>query len=174
MGIYLFVIGAFDLKFRGEYNKHAQLWMESIHCQLVGSLAILSTEVSVLLLTFLTLEKYICIVYPFRCLRPGKCRTITALILIWIIGLIVALIPLSNKEFFKNYYGTNGVCFPLHSEDTESFAAQIYSVTIFLGKKLSIISLSIQKLEHITIWITLCLMFINFYFKSSNQFFSLA
>uniref|UniRef100_A0A9L0S4S9 Relaxin family peptide receptor 1 n=1 Tax=Equus caballus TaxID=9796 RepID=A0A9L0S4S9_HORSE len=137
MGIYLFVIGAFDLKFRGEYNKYAQLWMESIHCQLVGSLAILSTEVSVLLLTFLTLEKYICIVYPFRCLRPGKCRTITVLILIWIIGFIVALIPLSNKEFFKNYYGTNGVCFPLHSEDTESIGAQIYSVAIFLGINLA-------------------------------------
>ncbi|XP_047422951.1 relaxin receptor 1 isoform X2 [Sciurus carolinensis] len=133
MGIYLFVIGAFDLKFRGEYNKHAQLWRESIHCQLTGSLAILSTEVSVLLLTFLTLEKYICIVYPFRCLGPRKCRTVTVLILIWIIGFIVALVPLSNKDFFKNYYGTNGVCFPLHSEDTENIGAQIYSVTIFLG-----------------------------------------
>ncbi|VTJ74212.1 Hypothetical predicted protein, partial [Marmota monax] len=132
MGIYLFVIGAFDLKFRGEYNKHAQLWRESIHCQLTGSLAILSTEVSVLLLTFLTLEKYICIVYPFRCLGPRKCRTVTVLILIWMIGFIVALIPLSNKDFFKNYYGTNGVCFPLHSEDTENIGAQIYSVTIFL------------------------------------------
>uniref|UniRef100_A0A8C7B7C7 Relaxin family peptide receptor 1 n=1 Tax=Neovison vison TaxID=452646 RepID=A0A8C7B7C7_NEOVI len=137
MGIYLFLIGAFDLKFRGEYNKHAQLWMESIHCQLVGSLAILSTEVSVLLLTFLTLEKYICIVYPFRCLRPRKCRTITVLILIWITGFIVALIPLTDKEFFKNYYGTNGVCFPLHSEDTGSTGAQIYSVTIFLGVNLA-------------------------------------
>ncbi|KAM9237996.1 relaxin receptor 1 isoform 1-T1 [Dugong dugon] len=137
MGIYLFVIGAFDLKFRGEYNKHAQLWMESVHCQLVGSLAILSTEVSVLLLTFLTLEKYICIVYPFRCLRPGKCRTITVLILIWTIGFIVAFVPLSNKEFFRNYYGTNGVCFPLHSEDTESTGAQIYSVAIFLGINLA-------------------------------------
>ncbi|KAG8523404.1 Relaxin receptor 1, partial [Galemys pyrenaicus] len=133
MGVYLFVIGAFDLKFRGEYNQHAQLWMESAHCQFLGSLAILSTEVSVLLLTFLTLEKYICIVYPFRCLRPGKCRTITVLVLIWIIGFVVAFIPLSNKEFFKNYYGTNGVCFPLHSEDAESIGAQIYSVTIFLG-----------------------------------------
>ncbi|XP_023082279.1 relaxin receptor 1 isoform X9 [Piliocolobus tephrosceles] len=137
MGIYLFVIGGFDLKFRGEYNKHAQLWMESTHCQLVGSLAILSTEVSVLLLTFLTLEKYICIVYPFRCVRPGKCRTITVLILIWITGFIVAFIPLSNKEFFKNYYGTNGVCFPLHSEDKESIGAQIYSVAIFLGINLA-------------------------------------
>ncbi|XP_053439482.1 relaxin receptor 1 isoform X3 [Nycticebus coucang] len=133
MGIYLFVIGAFDLKFRGEYNKHAQLWIQSNHCQLLGSLAILSTEVSVLLLTFLTLEKYICIVYPFRCLRPGKRRTITVLILIWITGLIVAFIPLSNKELFRNYYGTNGVCFPLHSEDTESTGAQIYSVVILLG-----------------------------------------
>ncbi|XP_008852540.1 relaxin receptor 1 isoform X3 [Nannospalax galili] len=137
MGIYLFVIGAFDLKFRGEYNKHAQPWMESVHCQLMGSLAILSTEVSVLLLTFLTLEKYICIVYPFRCLRPRKCRTITVLILIWIIGFIVAFTPLINKEFFKNYYGTNGVCFPLHSEDTESAGAQIYSVVIFLGINLA-------------------------------------
>ncbi|KAF6096816.1 relaxin family peptide receptor 1 [Phyllostomus discolor] len=137
MGIYLLVIGAFDLKFRGEYNKHAQLWMESFHCQLMGSLAILSTEVSVLLLTFLTLEKYIYIVYPFRYLRPRKCRTITVLILIWIIGIIMAFVPLSNKEFFKNYYGTNGVCFPLHSEDTESIGAQIYSVTIFLGINLA-------------------------------------
>ncbi|XP_076995670.1 relaxin receptor 1 [Tamandua tetradactyla] len=137
MGIYLFMIGAFDIKFRGEYNKHAQLWMESTHCQLLGSLAILSTEVSVLLLTFLTLEKYIYIVYPFTCLRPRKCRTITVLILIWIFGLLVALIPLSNKEFFKNYYGTNGVCFPLHSEDSESIGTQIYSVAIFLGINLA-------------------------------------
>ncbi|XP_042726768.1 relaxin receptor 1 isoform X4 [Lagopus leucura] len=137
MGIYLFVIGAFDLKYRGEYNKHAQLWMDSIHCQLVGSLAILSTEVSVLLLTYLTLEKYICIVYPFRCLKPRKCRTISILVLIWIIGFVVAFIPLSNKEFFRNYYGTNGVCFPLHSEQSESSGSQIYSVVIFLGVNLA-------------------------------------
>nr|XP_034970023.1 relaxin receptor 1 [Zootoca vivipara] len=109
MGIYLFMIGAFDLKYRGEYNKHAQLWMDSIHCQLVGSLAVLSTEVSVLLLTYLTLEKYICIVYPFRFLKPGKYRTISIIVLIWMVGFAVAFIPLSNKDFFHNYYGTNGV-----------------------------------------------------------------
>ncbi|XP_025039789.2 relaxin receptor 1 isoform X2 [Pelodiscus sinensis] len=137
MGIYLLVIGAFDLKYRGEYNKHAQLWMDSIHCQLVGSLAILSTEVSVLLLTYLTLEKYICIVYPFRYLKPGKCRTISILILIWVIGFVIAFIPLSHKEFFRNYYGTNGVCFPLHSEQAESTGGQIYSVVIFLGVNLA-------------------------------------
>ncbi|XP_063776543.1 relaxin receptor 1 [Pseudophryne corroboree] len=137
MGLYLFVIGYYDLKYRGEYNMNAQAWMDSTQCRLVGSLAILSTEVSVLLLTYLTLEKYICIVYPFRCLKPGKCRTITTLILIWIIGFVIAFIPLSNDNFFHNYYGTNGVCFPLHSEQPESTSAQIYSVIIFLGVNLA-------------------------------------
>ncbi|XP_077466266.1 relaxin receptor 1 isoform X5 [Stigmatopora argus] len=71
MGIYLFMIGAYDIKFRGEYNRHAHAWMDSSQCQVIGSLAMLSTEVSVLLLTYLTLEKYICIVYPFHYLTPG-------------------------------------------------------------------------------------------------------
>ncbi|KAM4709619.1 relaxin receptor 1 [Discoglossus pictus] len=137
MGVYLFVIGYYDVKYRGKYNENAQAWMDSTQCRLVGSLAILSTEVSVLLLTYLTLEKYICIVYPFRCLKPGKCRTISTLILIWILGFIVAFIPLSNQSFFNNYYGTNGVCFPLHSEKPESTAAQIYSIIIFLGVNLA-------------------------------------
>ncbi|XP_068869684.1 relaxin receptor 1 isoform X5 [Aphelocoma coerulescens] len=75
--------------------------------------------------------------YPFRCLKPRKCRTISILVLIWIIGFAVAFIPLSNKEFFRNYYGTNGVCFPLHSEQSESSGSQIYSVVIFLGVNLA-------------------------------------
>ncbi|XP_066505825.1 relaxin receptor 1 isoform X4 [Hoplias malabaricus] len=136
MGVYLFVIGAYDLKFRGEYNRHAQAWMDSVPCQVVGSLAMLSTEVSVLLLTYLTMEKYICIVYPFRYLTPGRQRTVSILVVIWILGFIIAFLPLVWKEVFRNFYGTNGVCFPLHSEQPETVGAQIYSIVIFLGLNL--------------------------------------
>ncbi|KAI5624870.1 relaxin receptor 1 isoform X1, partial [Silurus asotus] len=136
MGVYLFAIGAYDLKFRGEYNRHAQAWMDSLPCQVVGSLAMLSTEVSVLLLTYLTLEKYICIVYPFRYLTPGRRRTVTILVAIWILGFIIAFLPLVCKGEFRNFYGTNGVCFPLHSEQPETAGAQIYSIVIFLGLNL--------------------------------------
>lgn len=134
MGVYLFMIGAYDLKFRGEYNRHAQAWMDSTSCQVIGSLAMLSTEVSVLLLTYLTLEKYICIVYPFRYLTPGRRRTVTILVAIWILGFIIAFLPLACKGVFRNFYGTNGVCFPLHSEQPETLGAQIYSIVIFLGE----------------------------------------
>ncbi|XP_061643278.1 relaxin receptor 1 isoform X1 [Phyllopteryx taeniolatus] len=136
MGIYLFMIGVYDLKFRGEYNRHAQAWMDSGQCQVVGSLAMLSTEVSVLLLTYLTLEKYICIVYPFRYLTPGWRRTVTMLLGIWVFGFMVAFLPLACKGLFRNFYGTNGVCFPLHSEQPETLWTHIYSIAIFLGLNL--------------------------------------
>uniref|UniRef100_A0A8C7WEP2 Relaxin family peptide receptor 1 n=1 Tax=Oncorhynchus mykiss TaxID=8022 RepID=A0A8C7WEP2_ONCMY len=136
MGVYLFMIGAYDLKFRGEYNRHAQAWMDSVQCQVIGSLAMLSTEVSVLLLTYLTLEKYICIVYPFRYLTPGCRRTVSILLSIWFIGFIIAFLPLVFKGLFRNFYGTNGVCFPLHSEQPETMGAQVYSIVIFLGLNL--------------------------------------
>ncbi|XP_069748800.1 relaxin receptor 1 isoform X6 [Narcine bancroftii] len=136
MGVYLFLIGAFDVMYRGQYNRNAQQWMESTICQLIGALAMLSTEVSVMLLTYMTMEKYMCIVFPFHHYRPGKRQTLSTLIFIWLAGFIIAAIPLWNKSLFGNYYGKNGVCFPLYSDQLESLGARGYSTGIFLGLNL--------------------------------------
>lgn len=53
---------------------------------------------------------------------------------IWLLGFIIAAVPLMNEEVFGNYYGRNGVCFPLHSERQEKPTAKGYSTGIFLGK----------------------------------------
>ncbi|XP_056395395.1 relaxin receptor 1-like isoform X1 [Hyla sarda] len=136
MGFYLFCLGAYDIKFQGEYNKHAQVWMESSQCKLVGSLAMLSSEVSVLMLTYVTLEKYLCIVFPFSHFRAGRTQTLGTLITIWIIGFIITVIPFLSYDTFGNFYGRNGVCFPLQSDSTEKSGARAYSVSIFLGLNL--------------------------------------
>lgn len=39
-----------------------------------------------------------------------------------------------NEDVFGNYYGRNGVCFPLHSDRQEKPTAKGYSTGIFLGK----------------------------------------
>ncbi|KAJ8348790.1 hypothetical protein SKAU_G00273790 [Synaphobranchus kaupii] len=136
MGVYLFSIAAFDIKYCGEYNRHAQMWMESLQCQLIGCLAMLSTEVSVMLLTYMTLEKYLCIVFPFQNYWAGRKQTLFFLILIWILGFMIAVIPFWDKQTFGNYYGRNGVCFPLHSDLMEKPGARRYSTGIFLGLNL--------------------------------------
>ncbi|XP_053298168.1 relaxin receptor 2a isoform X2 [Pleuronectes platessa] len=133
MGVYLFFVGVFDVKFRGQYNRNALLWMESVECRTIGFLAMLSSEVSVLLLTYLTLEKFLVIVFPFSNLRPGKLQTGVVLASIWLLGFIIAAVPLMNEEVFGNYYGRNGVCFPLHSDRQEKPTAKGYSTGIFLG-----------------------------------------
>lgn len=135
MGVYLFFIGAFDLKYCGEYNRHAHVWMESLSCQLIGSLALLSTEVSVMILTYMTLEKYVCIVFPFHHYRAGRKRTLCSLTSIWALGFVLALAPFCDRHTFGNFYGRNGVCFPLHSDQAEKPGARCYSTGIFLGEK---------------------------------------
>ncbi|XP_027131792.1 relaxin receptor 2 isoform X3 [Larimichthys crocea] len=134
MGVYLFFVGVYDVKYRGQYNRNALHWMESVECRTIGFLAMLSSEVSVLLLTYLTLEKFLVIVFPFSDLRPGKLQTSVVLASIWLLGFIIAAVPLMNEDVFGNYYGRNGVCFPLHSDRQEKPTAKGYSTGIFLGK----------------------------------------
>ncbi|KAF3825897.1 hypothetical protein GH733_006724 [Mirounga leonina] len=136
MGVYLFFIGFFDIKYRGQYQKYALLWMESLQCRLMGFLAMLSTEVSVLLLTYLTLEKFLVIVFPFSNIRPGKWQTSVILTGIWIVGFLIAVIPFWNEDYFGNFYGKNGVCFPLYYDQTEDIGSKGYSLGIFLGVNL--------------------------------------
>ncbi|KAK3508845.1 hypothetical protein QTP70_010345 [Hemibagrus guttatus] len=136
MGVYLFFIGAFDVKYCGEYNRHAHVWMESLSCQLIGSLALLSTEVSVMMLTYMTLEKYVCIVFPFHHYRAGRKRTLCSLTSIWALGFVLALAPFCDRHTFGNFYGRNGVCFPLHSDQAEKPGARCYPTGIFLGLNL--------------------------------------
>ncbi|XP_021042543.1 relaxin receptor 2 isoform X3 [Mus pahari] len=136
MGVYLFSVGIFDIKYRGQYQKYALLWMESVPCRLLGFLATLSTEVSVLLLTFLTLEKFLVIVFPFSNLRLGKRQTAVVLASIWAAGFLIAAVPFTSEDYFGNFYGKNGVCFPLHYDQAEDFGSRGYSLGIFLGVNL--------------------------------------
>lgn len=53
---------------------------------------------------------------------------------IWLLGVVIAALPLMNEDVFGNYYGRNGVCFPLHSDRQEKPTAKGYSTGIFLGK----------------------------------------
>lgn len=161
MGVYLLFIGAFDIKYCGEYNRHAQIWMESLSCQLIGSLAMLSTEVSVMMLTYMTLEKYLCIVFPFQHYRAGRKQTLCSLTFIWLLGFVIAVIPFWDKQTFGNFYGRNGVCFPLHSDQTEKPGARCYSTAIFLGESrghwsVRVYVCAVCLCQSLEVWIGLC------------------
>ena len=59
MALYLFTIAAHDLAFRGYYIHHEASWRHSWQCSLCGFLATLSSESSVLILTIITMDRFV-------------------------------------------------------------------------------------------------------------------
>ncbi|XP_071949451.1 uncharacterized protein [Antedon mediterranea] len=132
MSIYLFIIAVQDHRFRDNYNQNARQWMDSIGCKMTGFLAMVSSEVSVLLLALISVERFVCIVYPYECRRLKKKKATIIISSIWTTCALIACVPMFVQSYFGNFYGTNGVCFPLHIHEPRLKGWE-YSAAIFLG-----------------------------------------
>ncbi|TGZ49210.1 Uncharacterized protein DBV15_05910 [Temnothorax longispinosus] len=136
MGIYLFIIAIEDARFRDNYKEEANTWMSSWPCTLLGALAMTSSEVSVLILSFMSVERFILIAAPLKCHRAMTSQAASSsMIVIWIVGLIIALVPVIHWRSSTRFYGVNGMCFPLHIDDPYLIGWE-YSAFIFLGLNL--------------------------------------
>ncbi|XP_076244645.1 leucine-rich repeat-containing G protein-coupled receptor 3 [Calliopsis andreniformis] len=137
MGIYLFIIAVADMIFRDNYNQVASSWMSSWPCTFLGVLAMTSLEVSVLILSFMSVERYMLIAAPLKGHRTMTPQTaFTSMIIIWIIGIALALVPVVHWRSSTRFYGVNGMCFPLHIDDPYLIGWE-YSAFIFLGVNLT-------------------------------------
>ncbi|XP_048513658.1 relaxin receptor 1 isoform X2 [Athalia rosae] len=137
MGIYLLIIAIKDTEFRNNYNLMANDWMSSWNCTLVGILAMISSEVSVLILSFMSVERFMLIASPLSKHRPLTARdAYSSMIVIWVTGVTIAFVPVIHWRSSTRFYGANGLCFPLHI-DNPFFVGWEYSAFIFLGLNLS-------------------------------------
>ncbi|XP_069698671.1 relaxin receptor 2-like isoform X2 [Periplaneta americana] len=137
MGVYLLVIGTQDCQFRDRYHKEAHSWMTSWKCTVVGMVAMTSSEVSVLILVFLSMERFLLIAVPFGGHQNMSMRTTClSLAVIWFIGVCLAAVPVMYWINSTRFYGTNGMCFPLHIDDPFLLGWE-YSAFIFLGVNFS-------------------------------------
>ncbi|CAH1267408.1 RXFP2 [Branchiostoma lanceolatum] len=152
MGIYLLIIGSKDHVYRDVYNQYAQEWKQSYSCHITGFFGMLSAEVTVLLLTYMSVERFLCVVFPYRESHPNVRQAGTVIAIIWITGLTLAALPFTSSTYFGNFYGSNGVCFPLHLHEPYG-AGWEYSAFIFLG--INFTSLTIILCAYIGMFISI-------------------
>ncbi|KAK7069524.1 Protein-hormone receptor activity protein, partial [Halocaridina rubra] len=131
-GIYLLVIGMKDLEYRSEYHRHAFDWMSSWQCTVTGVVAMTSAEVSVMILAFMSVERWVCITWPLRIPKLAHGAAKIILMGIWTTGLILSIVPVFYYKTRQGFYGTNGMCFPLHLDDPW-VPGWLYSAFIFVG-----------------------------------------
>uniref|UniRef100_A0A1A9X1V3 G-protein coupled receptors family 1 profile domain-containing protein n=1 Tax=Glossina brevipalpis TaxID=37001 RepID=A0A1A9X1V3_9MUSC len=140
MGFYLLIIGMLDYRYRNEYHRVALDWITSWHCVAMGVLAVSSSEVSMFILAFMSLERFLLIADPFRGhYRISAKNILISLIVIWILGASLAVTPVVLWQSSTKYYGTySGVCFPLHIQEPYPLGWQ-YSAFLFLGVNLTLL-----------------------------------
>ena len=138
MGVYMLTIAIMDLKWQGEYFKHDIEWRSGMGCQIAGVLSMLSSEVSVLILTIITLDRLISIVFPFKFKRLTYKAAIFACIGVWIFGVVISVIPITGIRYFFDesgnfgFYSRSAVCLPLQLSEGTSVAWE-YSIAFFVG-----------------------------------------
>lgn len=134
MGIYLGAIGWQDWKFQHHFGRFAIEWMSSWKCTAIGFLAMLSSELSVFILTIITVERYrsITSIRSFE-ERAQKRRARLYVSLAWLFSLLIAIYPV--VEWYLRWPGqhaTNGLCLPLHIDQPFTHGWQ-YSAFVYLG-----------------------------------------
>ncbi|XP_052120785.1 relaxin receptor 2-like isoform X2 [Frankliniella occidentalis] len=132
MGVYLVVIASADEVMRGQYNSYAHAWMTSWACTLAGVLSMVSSEVSVMTLVFMSLDRFLLIADPLGRNLMSFRSSARAVAAIWVSCVILAVLPVAvHWRSSTRFYGANGMCFPLHIDDPYLTGWQ-YSTFIFL------------------------------------------
>ncbi|XP_069995066.1 relaxin receptor 1-like [Penaeus vannamei] len=129
MGVYLVILGVEDLKTRGTYQAEALAWASSYTCTFTGILGLVSSETSVFILTFMSLERYLFIRQPLEARTLSERSARVCLFFIWLTSIFLAVFP---AIWIKSFYESGAMCIPLHV--TEPYlAGWQYSAFIFLG-----------------------------------------
>ncbi|KAJ8298829.1 hypothetical protein KUTeg_022889 [Tegillarca granosa] len=128
ISVYLISIGIIDVEFRGEYIWREYKWRNSKLCSVLGIISVLSSEVSVLTISFITIARYLAVKFPFKEHRITRKDAVSGSVIIWMISFFIALIP---YFMFEKYYSASGVCvsLPLRKDKTDGW---IYSFLIFV------------------------------------------
>jgi leucine-rich repeat-containing G protein-coupled receptor 7 len=131
MGVYLLVVACKDVQFRGSFNQHALHWIQSHGCQANGLLAVLSSEVSIFVLTYLSVERYVMLVHPYSRCQMSVTSAALSMVGLWAAGLLLAALPLLGVS--PEFYASNTVCFPLHLHAMSTAGSWRFSAVVFVG-----------------------------------------
>nr|XP_027207075.1 relaxin receptor 1-like [Penaeus vannamei] len=147
MGVYLFIIAFYDASFRGTYIRHETSWRRSWQCSFCGEAIEIDGmneqiilpqhpqfEASVLTLTTITLDRYCSIVHPLTLKERTFRAAAGVMATIWTLAALLALLPVVGLAYYgDNFYGSNGMCLPLHIHDVCEAAACEYCLRLPLA-----------------------------------------
>ena len=131
MGVYIAVIGAADSMYRGQFLFYDETWKHSVACKVAGFLSLLSSEVSAFIIWLITLDRFIVLHFPFSSVRFQRVSAAVACLITWLVGVLLALVPLLPVTSHWEFYSQTGICIPL-PVTRKDFKGKTFSFGIFI------------------------------------------
>ncbi|KAL8597494.1 hypothetical protein ACOMHN_047721 [Nucella lapillus] len=131
MGIYTVIIGAADEIFRGRYLHYDDMWKSSATCKMAGVLSLLSSEVSAMIILLITLDRFLVLRFSFSNLRFDRATAALSCLIVWLVGWVLALLPLLLVTSHWEFYSQTGICIPL-PVTRQKFKGKLYSFSVFI------------------------------------------
>ncbi|KAJ8042677.1 hypothetical protein HOLleu_09497 [Holothuria leucospilota] len=113
MGVYLLAIGIADAFFGKDYFLYASSWRKGIMCKGIGFIGFAANIASILILTFVSIERFFVLVFPFGKYHFRSKLTVIICVTIWVISGMMALTPIILSEFFDEIFGFSNICLGL-------------------------------------------------------------
>ncbi|KAL8617698.1 hypothetical protein ACOMHN_039646 [Nucella lapillus] len=129
MCVYMLIIGAADVYFRGSYVTSEKTWRQSSACLDAGLLAFISSEMSAFIISLITLDRLLTLCFPFKFhLHMSAATSMKLSCLAWALGLLLAAVPLMGQ---LEFYGESSICLPLPIT-RHQFSGQAYAFLVFI------------------------------------------
>ena len=113
MGIYMLFLAIVDAYYGDEFYRFSDSWRVSVLCRVAGLLALLSSETSLLLLTFITIDRFLCCVFPFSFHHFAKFSVCVIVVGIWFITITMSFSAVALADPDGDFYALSDVCIGL-------------------------------------------------------------
>ncbi|KAJ8026633.1 hypothetical protein HOLleu_31526 [Holothuria leucospilota] len=114
MGVYLMSVAIADITFGNNYYFISQIWKTGPVCGTLGVIGVLSTLVSLSVLTLMTIDRFLCIVFPYSSIRFNRTGAITTCAVVWVTSFFLACLSLvGTTPWVKTFYEYSDVCLGL-------------------------------------------------------------
>ena len=113
MGVYMVILASVDFYYGDQYFIFSDVWRSSRLCKLESFLTLLSSEASVLFVTLMTLDRFLCIVFPLSSKQLTPKSTKMVALLIWVMAFMLGFIPTYYASADSDLYDLSDVCIGL-------------------------------------------------------------
>ncbi|KAL8568766.1 hypothetical protein ACOMHN_054553 [Nucella lapillus] len=134
----------------GKYLQCEKAWTDSAPCRLAGFLSFLASEVSVLMICFITLHHTVIFCFPAQSWRfSGTHFTSAACVVTWVVGFLLAAVPFLPGLSHWGLHGQSGLCrLALFDGHHSGRRFRWFTVTVVVNSIFSLVTVAAQAVTY--------------------------